>query len=45
MIELANLAARTGHKRLDWDGERFTNNESANALLKTTYRKGWELPS
>ena len=45
MIELANLAARTGLKRLDWDGTHFTSDKSANALLKTTYRKGWELPS
>ena len=45
MIELANLAARAGLKRLDWDGTRLTNDEAANALLKTTCRKEWELPT
>ena len=31
--------------KLEWDGKRVTNNEAANAFLRTTYRKGWELPS
>ena len=30
---------------LEWDAEnlRFKNNEDANALLRRTYRKGWEV--
>lgn len=40
-----NVLAQTGRCRLDWDGERFVNNQVANAFLRTTYRKGWELPA
>jgi hypothetical protein len=44
-VLLGNVAARAGKKKLLWDGTRITNDESANAYLKTTYRAGWELPS
>ena len=44
-VLLGNVLAQTGVGRLDWDGARVTNNPSANAYLKTTYRKGWELPA
>ena len=43
-VLLGNVAARAGKKKLLWDGTRITNDESANAFLKTTYRTGWELP-
>ncbi len=42
-VLLGNVAARAGLKRLEWNGVRITNDEAANAYLKTTYRKGWEL--
>ena len=40
---LGNVAARAGKKKLLWDGKRITNDEAANAFLKTSYRLGWEL--
>ncbi len=40
---LGNVAARAGKKKLLWDGKRITNDDAANAFLKTTYRAGWEL--
>ena len=42
---VANIAHRT-KSFLEWDAstERFTNNESANKLLKSQYRKPYELP-
>ena len=40
---LGNVAARAGKKKLLWDGRRITNDEAANAFLKTSYRPGWEL--
>ena len=40
---LGNVAARAGKKKLLWDGTRITNDEAANAYLKTTYRPGWSL--
>ena len=43
-VLLGNVLAQTGLGRIDWDGSRVTNNEKANAYVKTTYRKGWELP-
>ena len=42
-VLLGNVAARVGLKRLAWDGPRITNDRAANAFLKTTYRKGWEI--
>ena len=44
-VLLGNVLAQTGLGKLEWDGMRFTNNPSANAFLKTSYRRGWELPS
>ena len=44
-VLLGNVAPRAGKKKLLWDGQRITNDEAANAFLKTTYRKGWELKS
>lgn len=42
-VLLGNVAARIGRKKLQWDGARIANDEAANAYLRTTYRKGWEL--
>jgi len=42
-VLLGNVAARAGKKKLLWDGSRVTNDDAANAFLRTTYRKGWEL--
>jgi hypothetical protein len=42
-VLLGNVAARAGLKKLEWNGTKVTNDESANAFLKTTYRKGWEI--
>jgi len=45
-VLLGNVAIRAGHKlEFDGPGLRFTNDESANRLLRREYRKGWELPS
>jgi predicted dehydrogenase len=44
MVLLGNVAVVTG-KRLEWDSEKFsfTNAADANRLLEREYRKGWEL--
>ena len=42
IVLLGNIAVRTGQK-LDWDGNRFTNNEEANNYLSEPYQNGWEL--
>tara|TARA_B100000941_G_scaffold289430_1_gene268641 strand:- start:296427 stop:297305 length:879 start_codon:yes stop_codon:yes gene_type:complete len=42
IVLLGNIAIRTG-KKLDWDGNRFTNNEEANNYLSEPYQNGWEL--
>ena len=44
-VLLGNVLAQTGLGKLEWDGTRVTNNDRANAFVRTTYRKGWELPS
>lgn len=44
-VLLGNVLAETGIGKLEWNGARVTNNAAANAFLKTTYRKGWELPT
>ena len=42
-VLLGNVAARAGIKKLEWNGKKVTNDDSANAFLKTTYRPGWEI--
>jgi len=46
MVHLANIAYRLGRTKLAFDPEtqRFIDNDAANALLKRTYRKGYEVP-
>jgi len=43
-VLLGNVALRTG-KKLLWDAEnmRATNAPDADAFLKDSYRKGWEV--
>lgn len=40
---LGNIAYRT-KKKLNWDGQKFTNDEEANHLLIPNYRSPWTLP-
>ena len=43
-VLLGNVVARAGKgKTLIWNGSEVTNDRSANAFLRTTYRDGWEL--
>ena len=42
-VLLGNVAARAGKKKLLRNGKCITNDDAANAYLRTTYRKGWEL--
>lgn len=43
-VLLGNAAPRAGKgRKLLWDGRRFTNAPDADAYLRTTYRKGWEI--
>ena len=46
LAHLGNIAYRVGNKKLIFDGvkEEFTNNSEANNFLKTSYRKGFEIP-
>jgi len=46
LIHLGNIAYRVGNKQLNFDGEyeRFINNDDANKLLRTSYRKNYEIP-
>ena len=39
---LGIIALRFPGETLNWDGKRFTN-DTANALLKSTYRTGWSI--
>lgn len=43
---MANIAARSGAYRLDWDAQKgkFSNSKKANAYITPTYRKPWSLP-
>ena len=44
VVLLGNVAARAGKgKELRWNGREVTNDVSANAFLRTSYRKGWSL--
>jgi predicted dehydrogenase len=42
---LGNTAVRFGGQRLEWDAAqlRFANSEPASRLVRTAYRKGWDL--
>lgn len=44
---LGTIACRFPGEELLWDSKnlRFTNNDMANAFIKPTFRKGWELPN
>lgn len=44
-VLLGNIAVRFPNESLKWDSEalRFTNNEQANAFVRTEYRSGWEV--
>ena len=44
-ILLGNVAERVPDTTLTWDpaAMRITNSEAANAFLRRSYRKGWEL--
>jgi predicted dehydrogenase len=46
LVHLANIAYRVGNKHLVFDAEteRFTNNEDANGLLRSSYREPYILP-
>ena len=46
LAHIGNIAYRVGNKKLIFDGakEEFTNNSEANNLLKTSYRKGYDIP-
>jgi predicted dehydrogenase len=43
---LGNIAVRFNRQVLEWDAARlrFTNSDAATKLVRTEYRKGWELP-
>jgi predicted dehydrogenase len=43
---MANIAARTGEYKLDWDDakNRFTNSKEANKYIVPEYRAPWKLP-
>jgi hypothetical protein len=42
---LGNIAVRFAGQRLEWDAAklRFTNSDAASGLVRTEYRKGWDL--
>ena len=42
---LGLIAIRFPGQKLEWNdkGMKFTNNKEANALLRSTYRRGWKL--
>ncbi len=42
---LGNIAVRFGGQRLEWNAPqlRFSNSEAASKLVRTEYRKGWDL--
>ncbi len=45
MVLLGVVAMRVKDEKLNWDGESmsFTNNDRANELVQSQYRKGWTL--
>ncbi len=46
LVHLANISHRVGNVSLTWDGdaERFIGNDTANELLKRSYRPPFVLP-
>lgn len=40
---LGNATDRAGKGTYEWNGTSFTRGEAANAFLRTSYRRGWEL--
>jgi predicted dehydrogenase len=46
LVHMANVAYRTGRRRLEFDGktETFVNDDRANSFLKPTYRKHYGIP-
>ncbi len=38
---LGDVAIRVAGQKLEYDGEKITNNGEADKLLKTEYRTGW----
>ena len=46
-VLLGTTAIRVPGETLEWDAAKcqFKNSEAANALVKPTYRKGWEIPN
>ena len=45
-VLLGCLSTRFPETTLDWDAVnlKFTNESAANAFVRKTYRKGWEVP-
>ncbi len=46
LVHLGNIACRVGNKQLIFDGEneRFSNNDDANKLIKSSYRDNYKMP-
>lgn len=46
LVHLGNIAYRVGNKHLIFDGEneKFIDNDDANKLIRTTYRKNYSMP-
>ena len=46
LVHMANIASRSGNIHLSFDGasEKFTDNETANRLMKVAYRDGYQVP-
>jgi len=44
-VLLGNIAVRFPRQRLEWDSKSlsFTNNQQANAFVRTEYRPGWKI--
>ena len=44
-VLLGNIAVRFPNEKLEWDSKtlRITNNQQANAFVRSEYRKGWEI--
>jgi predicted dehydrogenase len=44
-VLLGNIAVRFPNEKLEWDSKSlsFTNNQQANAFVRTRYRKGWSI--